>query len=583
MQTVKPCANANVLLGGDPMKQTRLGDVLLRKKRITAEQLSDVVKDAKLSGATLTQQLVQNNIFPAEELAKIISVSYGRPLVDLSKLEIDPKLTNISLDILKKNQAIPIRRRGNILTLAVPDPYDIHALDEMSFISGCQVDVAICQEEQLITTLDEIGGSDQQLEDVMADLGADSMEVVDTEEGQSDEGLLASESEEAPVVKLVNLILLDAIKRGASDIHVEPYEKVMRVRYRVDGVLQEIMRPPMSMRDAIVSRLKIQARLDISERRVPQDGRIKLRLSKAKTVDFRVSILPTLFGEKVVMRLLDPSNLQLNMEVLGYETEDLKNFKDAINMPYGMVLVTGPTGSGKTVSLYSAVGELNKPGINLSTAEDPVEFNFMGINQVNVNAAIGLDFPAVLRSFLRQDPDVILIGEIRDHDTAAIGIKAALTGHLVLATLHTNDAPSTMSRLVNMGIESFLVGSAVNLVTAQRLARRTCKECTEPEEVPPQALLDAGFKEEDIGTFQPMKGKGCPICNGTGYKGRVGIYQVMPIFDEIRDAVYADKNSDEINAIAVAKGVRTLRMAALNKVKGGSVSLEECLRVTIAD
>jgi len=564
------------------MKQTRLGDVLLRKRKITPEQLVSVIKDAKLSGSTLTQQLVQNNLFTPEDLTKFIGAAYGRPVVDLSKLEIDPKLTTISLDILKKNQAIPIRRRGNMLTLAVADPYDIHALDELSFISGNQVDVAICDEKQLIETLDEIGGSDQQLEDVMADLGADNMEVVDTDAAETDEGILSSDSEEAPVVKLVNLILLDAIKRGASDIHIEPYEKTLRVRYRVDGVLQEMMRPPMSMRDALVSRIKIQARLDISERRIPQDGRIKLRLSKAKTVDFRVSILPTLFGEKVVMRLLDPSNLQLDMSVLGYDPEDLANFKEAINRPYGMVLVTGPTGSGKTVSLYSAVGELNKPGINLSTAEDPVEFNFMGINQVNVNAAIGLDFPAVLRSFLRQDPDVILIGEIRDHDTAAIGIKAALTGHLVLATLHTNDAPSTMSRLVNMGIESFLVGSAVNLVTAQRLGRRTCKECSEPEEVPREALLDAGFKEEDVGTFQPMKGKGCQVCNGTGYKGRVGIYQVMPIYDEIRDAVYADKNADEINAIAVSKGVRTLRMAALSKVKDGMLSLEECLRVTIA-
>ncbi|RMH49942.1 MAG: type IV-A pilus assembly ATPase PilB [Zetaproteobacteria bacterium] len=565
------------------MKQTRLGDVLLRKRKITPEQLMAVVKDAKLSGNTLTRQLVENKIFTPEELTRFISESYGRPIVDLSRIEIDPKLTNISLDIMRKNQAIPIRKRGNMLTLAVADPYDIHALDEMSFISGNQIDVAICDEQQLMETLDSLGGADQQLEDVMADLGADNMEVVDTGEVETDEGVLASESEEAPVVKLVNLILLDAIKRGASDIHIEPYEKALRVRYRIDGVLQEIMRPPMSMRDAIVSRIKIQAKLDISERRIPQDGRIKLRLSKAKTVDFRVSVLPTLFGEKVVLRLLDPSNLQLDMSVLGYEEEDLKHFKEAIHQPYGMVLVTGPTGSGKTVSLYSAVSELNKPGINLSTAEDPVEFNFMGINQVNINAAIGLDFPAVLRAFLRQDPDVILIGEIRDHDTAAIGIKAALTGHLVLATLHTNDAPSTMSRLVNMGIESFLVGSAVNLVTAQRLGRRICKECKEPEEIPIEALRNAGFKEEEIGTFTPMRGKGCPVCNGTGYKGRVGIYQVMPIYDEIREAVYANKNADEINKIAISKGVKTLRMAALNKVKEGVMSLEECLRVTVAD
>jgi len=438
-------------------------------------------------------------------------------------------------------------------------------------------------ESQILEKLEDMGGAGQQLEDVMGELGADEMEIVDAEDMEIDEHSLAAETETAPVVKLVNLILLDAIKRGASDIHIEPYEKSLRVRYRVDGVLHEIMRPPLKMRDAMVSRIKIQARLNIAERRVPQDGRIKLRLSKAKTVDFRVSVLPTLFGEKVVMRLLDSSNLQLDMVKLGYEEEDLNNFQHHIHQPYGMVLVTGPTGSGKTVSLYSAVAELNQPGVNICTAEDPVEFNFMGINQVNVNPAVGLDFPDALKSFLRQDPDIILIGEIRDYDTAAIGIKAALTGHLVLATLHTNDAPSTMTRMVNMGIESFLVGSAVNLVTAQRLARRTCKECSEPVDVPSEALINAGIHAEEVGSFQPMQGKGCSRCNGTGYKGRVGIYQVMPVTDEIRDAVYAGKNSDEINDIAVSQGVKTLRMAALNKVRDGSISLEECLRVTVGD
>jgi len=416
----------------------------------------------------------------------------------------------------------------------------------------------------------------------MSDMGAGDMEVVDTSENDLDETSLTTATEDAPVVRLVNLVLLDAIKRAASDIHLEPYEKVLRVRYRIDGVLHEIMRPPMKMRDAIVSRIKILARLDISERRLPQDGRIKLRLSKAKTVDFRVSVLPTLFGEKVVMRLLDPSNLQLDMSKLGYEEQPLRWFKEMIHQPYGMILVTGPTGSGKTVSLYSAVAEFNQPGVNISTAEDPVEFNFMGINQVNVNADIGLDFPSTLRSFLRQDPDIILIGEIRDHDTAAIGIKAALTGHLVLATLHTNDAPSTMSRLVNMGMENFLVGSAVNLVSAQRLARRTCVECAEPVDIPPEALIDAGVPESEVSDFHPKQGKGCPVCNGTGYKGRVGIYQVMPIFQEIRDAVYAGENADRINEIAVGKGVKTLRMAALSRVKDGMISIDECLRVTVA-
>lgn len=563
--------------------KTRLGDILLRKQIITKEQLDTVQREMTLNGDTLTAQLVKQNVFTEIDLAKFIGKSFGRPVIDLEKVDIDPDITKLSMDVMRKNMAIPIQRKGSVITLAVADPYDINSLDEIAFISGSQVDVVIVPESQLLKKLDEMGGTGQELEDVMGELGASDMEIVDTEEAQFDEDSMAAESAGAPVVKLVNLILLDAIKRGASDIHIEPYEKLLRVRYRIDGVLHEIMRPPMKMRDAMVSRIKIQARLDIAERRVPQDGRIKLRLSKAKTVDFRVSVLPTLFGEKVVMRLLDPSNLQLDMTKLGYEEADLKNFQHAIHQAYGMVLVTGPTGSGKTVSLYSAVAELNQPGSNICTAEDPVEFNFMGINQVNVHPEIGLDFPAALRSFLRQDPDIILIGEIRDKDTAEIGIKAALTGHLVLATLHTNDAPSTMTRMINMGIESFLVGSAVNLVTAQRLGRRNCAECSESIEIPAEALIDAGFSNEDIGTFKPMQGKGCGTCNGTGYKGRVGIYQVMPVYDEIRDAVYAGKNSDEINAIAVSKGVKTLRMAALNKVKEGAISLEECLRVTVGD
>ena len=565
------------------MKKTRLGDILLRKNAITQEQLEEAMKNMKLNGETLTASLVKAGVFTEDELVKFISQTFGRPAIDLKSLEIDTELTKIPVDIMLKNHAIPVKRKGNVITLAVADPYDINSMDEMAFIAGSQIDVVIVRESELIAKLEEISQTGQDLEDVMAEMGADDMSVVEAEEFQADENTLASASEEAPVVKLVNLILLDAIKRGASDIHIEPYEKVLRVRYRVDGVLQEIMRPPMNMRDALVSRLKIQAKLDITERRVPQDGRMKLRLSKAKTVDFRVSVLPTLFGEKVVMRLLDQSNLQTDLTKLGYEPDDLKIFQETVQLPYGMVLVTGPTGSGKTVSLYSAVAEVNKPGINICTAEDPVEFNFMGINQVNVNPAIGMDFPAALKSFLRQDPDVILIGEIRDYDTAAIGIKAALTGHLVLATLHTNDAPSTMTRMVNMGIESFLVGSAVNMVTAQRLGRRICSECAEPIKLDPHALLDAGLKKEDLDTFTPMQGKGCTICNGTGYKGRVGIYQVMPVSDNIRDAVYAGRNSDEINEIAIGEGVKTLRMAALNKVKEGVLTLEECLRTTVGD
>jgi len=565
------------------MKKTRLGDILLRKKSITAEELELAQKNMKMNGETLTTSLVKLDIFTENELVKFISQSFGRPAIELKPLAIDTDLTKISVEMMVKNQAIPVKRKGNVITLAVADPYDINSMDEMAFISGSQIDVVIVRESELLAKLEELTNAGGNLEEVMAEMGASEMSVVEQEEFDTDENTLASSSEEAPVVKLVNLILLDSIKRGASDIHIEPYEKVLRVRYRVDGVLQEIMRPPMNMRDAIVSRLKIQSRLDITERRIPQDGRMKIKISKAKTVDFRVSVLPTLFGEKIVMRLLDQSNLQTDLTKLGYEEEDLQKFLYAVHLPYGMVLVTGPTGSGKTVSLYSAVAEVNDPGVNISTAEDPVEFNFMGINQVNVNPAVGMDFPAALKSFLRQDPDVILIGEIRDYDTAAIGIKAALTGHLVLATLHTNDAPSTMTRMVNMGIEGFLVGSAVNLVTAQRLGRRICSECAEPVTLDNHALLEAGIKEEELGTFTPMQGKGCSTCNGTGYKGRVGIYQVMPVSDNIRDAVYAGKNSDEINDIAVAEGVKTLRMAALNKVKEGVLTLEECLRVTVGD
>ena len=565
------------------MKQTRLGDMLVRLQRITVDQLEAVKREMTLQGDSLTTELVKMNIFSEDELAGVIAKAFGRPLINLEAIQVPKDLAKISIEVLRKNAVLPVQRKGNVLTLAVADPYDINSLDEIAFISGCQVDVVIAREGQLQKKLDSLSDAEEHLEEVMQDLGANDMQVVETAEDEVDEHMLTAETEAAPIVKLVNLILLDAIKRGASDIHLEPYEKVLRVRYRIDGVLHEIMRPPSKMKESIVSRLKILARLDISERRLPQDGRIKLRLSKAKTVDFRVSVLPTLFGEKVVMRLLDPANLMLDMTKLGYDAQELAWFKHAIHQPYGMVLVTGPTGSGKTVSLYSAVSELNQPGVNISTAEDPVEFNFMGINQVNVRPDIGLDFPAALRSFLRQDPDIILIGEIRDHDTAAIGIKAALTGHLVLATLHTNDAPSTMVRLTNMGIESFLVGSAVNLVTAQRLARRNCKECSQPVEVPPQALVDAGVPKAEVGSFKVMQGKGCGVCNGTGYKGRVGIYQVMPVFEEIRQAVYAGKNTDEINNIAVAKGVRTLRMTALAKVKSGDISLEECLRVTVAD
>jgi type IV pilus assembly protein PilB len=396
-------------------------------------------------------------------------------------------------------------------------------------------------------------------------------------------GALEKATEDAPVVKLVNLILTDAIKRKASDIHIEPYEKTFRVRYRIDGVLYEVMKPPIKLRAAITSRIKIMSEMDIAERRLPQDGRIKIKLPGGKDMDYRVSCLPTLFGEKIVLRLLDKSNLQLDMTKLGYEEKPLKWFKEAIHKPFGMVLVTGPTGSGKTVSLYSALGELNDTTQNISTAEDPVEFNFAGINQVQMHEEIGLNFANALRSFLRQDPDIIMIGEIRDFETAEIGVKAALTGHLVLSTLHTNDAPSTISRMLNMGIEPFLVASAVNLITAQRLGRRVCSECKVLDDVPKQALLDAGVSPEEVDDFVCYRGEGCDKCNKTGYKGRVGIYQVMPMFEEIRELVLAGANTSEIKRESMRLGVKTMRQSALSKLKEGVTSLEEVLRCTVSD
>jgi type IV pilus assembly protein PilB len=401
----------------------------------------------------------------------------------------------------------------------------------------------------------------------------DDMNVVDLEKS----------AEEAPVVKLVNLILLDAIKKGASDIHVEPYEKDFRVRFRIDGVLYEVMKPPMKLKSAIISRIKIMSELDISERRLPQDGRIKLKLGKGKEMDFRVSVCPTLFGEKVVMRLLDKSNLQLDMTKLGFEEQQMKDFMDAIDRPYGMVLVTGPTGSGKTTTLYSALQKLNEVSWNISTAEDPVEFNFFGINQVQMHEDIGLNFAAALRSFLRQDPDIIMVGEIRDFETAEIGVKAALTGHLVLSTLHTNDAPGTVSRLLNMGIEPFLVTASLNAIVAQRLCRKLCQECKKPAQVEDQALLDAGFAAEEIGSFQAFEPAGCKTCNDRGYKGRIAVYEVMPMWDGLKELVIQGASAAELKQEAIRLGFRTLRMSALNKVKIGMTSLSEAIGNTAPD
>src|SRR6202011_4025947 len=457
---------------------------------------------------------------------------------------------------------VPVNKTGATITIAMADPTNVFAMDDIKFMTGYNVEPVVASELGIKAAIDNYYGTTSSLElkKVMEDL--QSAESADLEVLEDDEELdvaaLQEGAEEAPVVKLVNLIMTDAIKRGASDIHVEPYEKEYRVRFRVDGILYEIMNPPLKLKDAITSRLKILAKLDISEKRLPQDGRIKLKMKlneKNKELDFRVSVLPTLFGEKIVMRLLDKDNLRLDMTKLGFEPESLAKFEEAIFKPWGMVLVTGPTGSGKTNTLYSALAKVNSPEVNIMTAEDPVEFNLPGINQVQMKEAIGLNFAATLRSFLRQDPNIILVGETRDFETAEIAIKAALTGHLVLSTLHTNDAPSTVNRLMNMGIEPFLVASSVHLICAQRLVRKVCAICKEPHPTPPAALMQAGYNADDANTVTPMRGKGCERCLNTGYKGRVGLYEVMEISEELRELILVGASGPELRRKAVDEGM----------------------------
>ncbi len=567
------------------MQPSRLGELLVRSNLITREQLQKALEEQKSSGGQLRLGaiLVKEGYISESELTAFLSKQYSVPSINLAEFEIDSAVVKLlPVEVVQKYQAIPVNRSGSTLILAMSDPSNIFAIDDIKFMSGYNVEVVVASDTGIKSAIDKYYDQSASLADMMSDLDMDDLEIV-AEHDEVDVTSLEKATEDAPVVKLVNMILSDAIKRKASDIHVEPYERMFRVRYRIDGVLYEVMKPPLKLKNAITSRIKIMAELDIAERRLPQDGRIKIKLGGGKDMDFRVSVLPTLFGEKIVMRLLDKSSLQLDMTKLGYEPEALSYFKEAIHKPFGMVLVTGPTGSGKTVSLYSALAELNKTTENISTAEDPVEFNFAGINQVQMHEDIGLNFAAALRSFLRQDPDIIMIGEIRDFETAEIGVKAALTGHLVLSTLHTNDAPSTINRLLNMGIEPFLVSSAVNLITAQRLARRVCVECREIEEVPVQALIDAGCSPEDAATFVCYRGKGCPKCNGAGYKGRVGFYQVMPMFEELRELILNGANTAEIKRESMRLGVKTMRQSGLTKLQEGVTTFEEVLRVTMAD
>jgi type IV pilus assembly protein PilB len=476
-----------------------------------------------------------------------------------------------------------VNRAGSTLILATADPSNIYALDDIKFLTGYNIQAVVASEEAIHRAIDKYYDQSTSLEDVMGDFDDSDIDLIQDSD-DVDIADLARASEDAPVVKLVNLILTDAIKKEASDIHIEPYEKSFRVRYRIDGVLYEAMKPPMKLKNAIISRIKIMSELDIAERRLPQDGRIKLKLGRGKEMDFRVSVLPTLFGEKTVLRLLDKSNLQLDMTKLGFEQPQLDTFKNSIHQPYGMVLVTGPTGSGKTTTLYSALSELNQISDNLSTAEDPVEFNLGGINQVQMHDEIGLNFAAALRSFLRQDPDIIMVGEIRDFETAEIAVKAALTGHMVLSTLHTNDAPSTVNRLLNMGIEPFLVASSVNCIVAQRLARRVCSECRESDlEVMAEALIEAGMAEDLAKTVTPIVGKGCRLCSDTGYKGRIALYEVMEIREELKEFVLNGASALELKREAIRLGMKTLRQSALSKLAEGVTTLSETLRVSSAD
>ncbi len=567
------------------MHVSRLGEILVKNNLITKEQLAASLLEQQTAGAgvRLGSILIKNGLLSESELTTFLSRQYGVPSINLADFEADVAILKlIPHDIAKKYQIIPVNRMGSTLVIAMGDPSNIFIPDDIRFITGYNIQIVVASESAIKSAIEKYYNQLASLADAMGDLDLVEFEVVE-EESDPDLSTLKRATEEAPVVKLVNLILLDAIRKKASDIHIEPYEKLFRIRYRIDGMLYEVMKPPIKMKNAITSRIKIMAELDIAERRLPQDGRIKIKLVGVPVMDFRVSVLPTLFGEKIVLRLLDQSSLQLDMTKLGYEADSLKIFKREIHKPFGMVLVTGPTGSGKTVSLYSALADLNKVTENISTAEDPVEFNFPGINQVQMHEGIGLNFTTALRAFLRQDPDIIMIGEIRDFETAEIGIKAALTGHLVLSTLHTNDAPSTINRLLNMGVEPYLVSSAVNLITAQRLARRVCMECREPEEISVRALMDAGVTPEEAVGFVCYKGKGCPLCNGTGYKGRVGFYQVMPMLEEIRELVLAGANTSEIKRESMRLGVRTMRQSGLTKLKEGITSFEEVLRVTVTD
>ena len=588
----------------------RIGELLLKEKRISPAQLQEALNYQKANGGKLGFTLVKLGFVKDEEITALLSKQYGVPSINLTQFEIDPSIIKlIPSETAHKYQIIPLSRSGATLTIAMNDPTNVFAMDDIKFMTGYNVEPVVASEsavyeaihryysapavkparesqavvqQDTLTSTASLEMVTKALEETSA-ITDDDVEVLQEME-QIDVASLERQGGEAPVIRLVNLMLMSAIQKGASDIHIEPYEKEFRVRFRIDGILYNVMAPPMKFRDAITSRLKIMAKLDIAEKRLPQDGRIKIRFSDngvTKEIDFRVSCLPTLFGEKIVLRLLDKDKLMLDMTKLGFEAESLRKLETAISKPWGMVLVTGPTGSGKTNTLYSSIAKINTMETNIMTAEDPVEFNLVGVNQVQVRENIGLNFAAALRSFLRQDPNIILVGEIRDFETAEIAVKAALTGHLVLSTLHTNDAPSTINRLMNMGIEPFLVASSVNLICAQRLVRRICSNCKSDHPHAPQALVEAGFSQDEAQRVVPKKGSGCERCNNTGYKGRVGLYEVMEIGEELRELILVGASGLELRRKAIDEGMITLRRSGLRKVMEGVTTIEEVARETV--
>jgi len=560
----------------------RLGQLLLKAEIITEEQLKQAQGEQKLKGTNLSSVLIDMGFLSEDDLLDFLHKRYGFPSINLAEMELDPKLVGlIGEEFMQKNQVVPVRRSGSTLYLAMVDPFNVSVIDDIKFRIGYQIQAMVSSETDIKTAIGKHLNPTASLDidGALADFEDEGMEVVKTDE-TFDISEVEKTAEEAPVVKLVNLILADAISKGASDIHVEPYEKFMRVRERIDGILYEVMRPPIQMKNAVISRLKIMSQMDIAERRLPQGGRFLIRMQN-REMDFRVSIIPTLYGEKVVMRLLDKTKLQLDMTKLGFEPDALEIFRQAIFKPFGMILVTGPTGSGKTTTLYSVLSELNKVSENICTAEDPIEFNLPGVNQVQMHEAIGLNFAASLREFLRQDPDIILVGEIRDLETAEIGVKAALTGHLVLSTLHTNDAPSTIGRLLDMGVEPFLVSSSLIMTVAQRLVRCICPDCKEPVELPPEALTDLGVPEEETYDFQCYKGAGCSKCSNIGYRGRLSLFEVMPMDDEVKELTLRRAPANEIRRAAVQTGMKTLRQSGIAKIKQGVTTIEEVLRVTV--